>query len=309
MTIDNFIPILWSEKMLKRLRKAQIYSNVVNRDYEGEIKAYGDTVRINSVGPVTLSNYVKNTFNMLPEILQGAGQPLVIDQAKSYFFAIDDVDKAQIKGSVMDEAMAEASYAVGDATDIFLATTIAAGVPAANTIQAGGVASSNTNPLVVGTGAGDVDAFEMLVGINTAMNRANIPTGDRWIIVDPGFVGLLLIDPRFSSFGAAMSMANIKDGSTAGGENGALPSALSTLVGAKVYVSNNVPVSGTGVTAVYTILAGYKGAVTFADQIPDGQPEAFRLQTGFGDAVRGLHVYGAKVTRPEALAAAFVQYS
>ena len=305
MSVDAFIPTLWSEKFIGQLEKAQVYANVVNRDYEGEIKNYGDTVRVNTVGPVTIADYTKNTINLTPEVIQGAGQPMTIDQAKYFYFALDDVDKAQIKGSVMEQAMARASYGMKDATDTFLAALIAAGVHEDNILEAGATNSSTSNPVLVGTGAGDADAYELLVDLSTRMNLANVPGNDRWVVVDPNFVGLLLIDPRFTSFGTGSSLDTIKSGSSAGGDMGNLTSVLRTLTGLTVHVSNNVPVSG----SVYTILAGQKRAASYAEQIAEGQPEAFRLQTGFADAVRGLHLYGGKVFEPACLASVYVQYS
>lgn len=304
MSVDAFIPTLWSEKFQHALDKAHVFANVVNRDYEGEIKNYGDTIRINTVGPVTIADYTKNVFNLTPEILQGTGQAMSIDQAKYFYFALDDVDKAQVKGSVMEQAMNRSSYGMKDVTDSYLATVIAAGVPPGNIVDSGTADSSTTNPILMGTGAGDVDAYELLVAMSTQMNRSNVPGGDRWIVVDPGFVGLLLIDPRFTSFATSASHDVIKQGSSAGGVGGNLNSTLQMLTGLDVRVSNNVPLSG----SVYTLLGGYKGAVSYAEQIAEGQPEAFRLQTGFADAVRGLHLYGAKVFEPAGLVSAYVQY-
>ena len=305
MTVDNFIPTLWSEKFQEQLEKAHVYANCVNRDYEGDIKNFGDTVRVNTVGPVTISSYTKNTINLTPELIQGAGQAMTIDQADYFYFALDDVDKAQLKGSVMEQAMKRASYGMKDVTDQYLADLIAASVHEDNILEAGVTNSSTTNPILVGTGAGDADAYELLVDMSTRMNKANVPGGDRWVVVNPDFIGLLLIDPRFTNFGTPSSLDVIKSGSSAGGSNGTLLATLNMLTGLNVHVSNNVPVSG----SVHTILAGYKGAASYAEQIAEGQPEAFRLQTGFADAVRGLHLYGGKVFEPAGLAAAYVQYS
>lgn len=306
MSVENFVPVVWADKFLERLKKDHVYANCVNRDYEGTIKNFGDTVRVNTIGPVTISNYTKNTINLTPETLDGAGEPMTIDQAKYFYFSLDDVDKAQTKGSVMEEAMSEAAYGMKDVTDSYLASLIAGSVSTANVIEVpGGDDSSTSNPILLGTGAGDVDAYELLVDLGTRLNEASVPGNSRWCVIDPKFVGLLLKDPRFTSFATAMAQTIIKEGSSAGGEGGRLPSIFKVLTGLDIMVSNNVPTTG----SVKTILAGYKGAVSYAEQIAEGQPEAFRLQTGFADAVRGLHLYGGKVFRPSGLAAAYVQYS
>lgn len=307
MSVDAFIPTVWSKKFKDVLDPLLVYRNCVNTDYEGEIKQQGDTVRVNTIGPVTVSPYTKNTINLTPEVLQGAGQPMQITQADMFYFALDDVDKAQMNVGVMEQAMKRASFAMKNSIDSFLGSTIAAGVHEDNILETSGTTSSSaSNPIVVGTGAGDTDAYALLVNLATRLNKANVPDGDRWVVVNPDFVGLLLLDARFTNFGTASSMETIKQGSSAGGAlGGGLASALKTLTGLDVYVTNQVPVSG----SVYTILAGYKGATSYAEQIPEGQPEAYRLQTGFADAVRGLDLYGAKVFEPAGLASAYVQYS
>lgn len=306
MSVENFIPVLWADAFLDRLKEEHVYANCVNRDYEGVIKKFGDTVRVNTMGPVTISNYTKNTINLTPEVLDGASEAMIIDQAKYFYFALDDVDAAQAKGELKTAAMDEAAYGMRDVTDTFLADLIAASVATANIIEVpGGDNSSTSNPILLGTGAGDVDAYELLVDIGTRMNEANVPSGDRWCVVNPKFVALLLKDARFTSFATAMSQSILKEGSSAGPSGGRLPGMFKILTGMDIMVSNSVPVSG----SVYTILAGYKGAVSYAEQIAEGQPEAFRLQTGFADAVRGLHLYGGKVFRPSALVAAYVQFA
>lgn len=303
MTVDNFTPILWASALLLRLKKEHVYANVVNRDYEGEIKAFGDTIRINQVGPITIGSYTKNTVNLTPETIQGAGESLTIDQAKYFYFSLDDVDKAQVKGNVMETAMDEAAYQLRDTTDQFLASTLAGSVATANVLNS----SSTTAPIQVGPTTGDTNMFELLIDMNVQLNKQNVPSGGRWCVIDPTGMGNLLKDPRFSSFATAGSLEVIRQGSSAGPLGGVITGALKTLLGMDVYVSNNVPVGGTN-SDVFSILAGYKGAATYAEQIPEGQPEAYRLQTGFADAVRGFHLYGAKVTRPSALALSYVQY-
>lgn len=275
MSVNNFIPTVWSASILENLNDAHVYANCVNRDYEGEISQVGDTVRINSIGRVTISAYTKNTWNMTPEVLDGAGQTLTITEADSFYFGIDDVDKAQAKGSIKDAAMREAAWGMADDVDVFLAALLAAGVSTAGILT----------PAVVGSGAGDADAYEILVDLGTRLDEMNTPKNDRWAVLPPWYLGALLKDPRFTSFGTSQNITT------------AMNAAIKTMSGFDLKFSNNVPVSG----SAYTVLGGYKGAATFAESIPEGQPEAFRHQGGFVDVVRGLHVYGAKVTRPDNL--------
>ena len=284
MSLNNFIPTVWANSLLTNLNDSHVYANCVNRDYEGEIKGAGDVVTINSIGRVTIGNYTKNTWNLTPEVLDGSGQKLTIDQQKYFYFGIDNIDAAQGKPSVMNAFMEEAAWGLSDTADSFLATTIAAGVASANVLTA----------RTLGTGGSAEDAYETLVDIRTQLTKKNTPRGNRWCVVPSDFIGLMLKDPRFSSFGTEGNLRRAMSGDF-----------METLVGMKLYESNNVPVSG----SEYTILAGYKGAVTYAESIPDGQPEALRPEGGFADALKGLHVYGAQVTRPDNLVKVAVTFA
>jgi hypothetical protein len=306
MAVDAFIPTLWSKKFKDVLDPALVYANCVNRDYEGEIKNMGDTVRVNTIGPVTISPYVTNTLNLLPEQIQGAGQPMVIDQANYFYFALDDVNKAQINVNVMEQAIRRASFGMRDVIDEFLSALLAAGVHEDNVLEVTGTTSSSVaQPILLPAATPDL-CYELLVDLSTRLNKANVPGGDRWAVLPPDFVGRMLKDDRFTSFATSGSFENIKGGSSAGGEDGNLLPMLRMLTGFDIYVSNQVPVGG---ATVYTIIAGYKGAASFATQIAEGQPEAFRLQTGFADAVRGLQLYGGKVFEPAGLASAYIQFT
>lgn len=117
MSVTNFIPTIWSARLLAHLDKKHVYAALVNRDYEGEIKNYGDTVKINQIGDITIQDYQKGKDIADPEDLSGDQTILVIDQAKYFNFAIDDVDKAQVNPKLMDAAMQRAAYGMNDVTD------------------------------------------------------------------------------------------------------------------------------------------------------------------------------------------------
>lgn len=312
MTVGNFIPQVWAAAILENLSPAHVYANCVNTDYDGEIKNFGDTVRINNIGRVTISNYTKQTTTLTPEFLDGAGQTLTIDQAKYFYFAVDDVDRAQAKPKVMSAAMREAAWGLADATDNFLATLLSGAVDTANQLD-------NNGTRVIGTGGTDSDAYETLVDLKVALDKGKVPSRDRWVVFDPNFLGALLKDPRFTSFGQSANLMLARNGPGTNMTADETPQvtgkvdlgggALSKMVGMDCYVSLNVPTTGSGSTTTYTIIAGYKGAASYAESIPEGQPEAYRLQTGFSDAVRGLHVYGGKVVRSNAIATVLTQYS
>lgn len=276
MALSNFIPVVWSARILSNLHRAHVYgqAGVVNREYEGEIRDVGDTVKINSIGPVTIGNYTKNTNIGDPETLTDAQMTLLINQAKYFNFQVDDIDRAQQKPSVMDEAMKEASYGLRDVSDTFIASLYTG-------VAAGNVIGNDTTP-VTPTSA---NAYDYLVDLGTLLDEANVPTEGRWSIVPPWFHGLLLKDDRFVGVGSASSDQVLRNGE------------IGTAAGFRVLKSNSVPnVAG----AKYKIMAGHPMAISFAEQIV--KVEGYRPEKRFADAVKGLHVYGAKVVRPTAFA-------
>ena len=119
MAIENFIPTLWSARILQNLHKSLVFgqAGVINRDYEGEIRNVGDSVKINAIGSITVGSYTKNSDINDPEDITGAGTTLLIDQANYFNFPVDDIDRVQARPDVMSEAMREAGYARKDELD------------------------------------------------------------------------------------------------------------------------------------------------------------------------------------------------
>ena len=275
MSVSNFIPTLWSARLLNHLDKAHVYAGLVNRDYEGEIKNFGDTVKINQIGNVTIKTYTPGNDIAAPDDLSGDQITLKIDQAKYFNFAIDDVDHAQVNPKLMDEAMQRAAYGMNDVTDAYLAGLMAVGAH-----NNGANLGDNTTPLVPTAST----AYDMLVDLATDLTEKNVPTVGRWVVIPAWYHGLLLKDQRFVGSGTDFNKALLE-----GGEVG-------MAAGFKVFLSNNVPnTSG----AKYKIIGGTNAGATFAEQIT--KTEAFRPEKRFSDAVKGLHVYGAKVTQKDAL--------
>ena len=288
MAITTFIPELWSARLLYALDNAHVATNLVNRNYEGVIANQGDTVHINSIGAVTVKDYTKNTNIADPEVLTTADQTLDIDQAKYFNFQVDDVDKAQISGEIIDTAMGRSAYALADVSDAFLLKTIANGVASANKIGAKATLTALTASNV----------YENIVKMRTLLDKANVPTTGRTIVVPPEVYALLLLDDRFA-----------KSGSDSG-QNALLNGMVGRVAGFDVFMSNNC-VSGTdggsGSTPYFVITAQVAAATTYAEQII--KTEAYRMEKRFADAVKGLHVYGAKVTDGSQIAAMYCSVS
>lgn len=269
MAFSNFIPEVWSARLLEHLDKVHVYAGLMNRDYEGDIRAFGDTVHINQIGAITINDYTGADIAD-PEELDSKQMDLVIDQAKYFNFQIRDIDNVQSNPKLVDAAMQRASYGINDVVDNYLAGLLLAGADAANTITAENLTSEN--------------AYDYLVDLGVRLNENNVPMLGRWVVVPPWFHGLLLKDARFVGNGTGYNQAILQGGW------------VGDAAGFRIHLSNNVPVTGT----TYSIIAGTNAAGSFAEQLVE--LEAFRLEKNFSDAVKGLHVYGAKVTQSGALA-------
>lgn len=272
MAVNTFIPELWSGALLAHLDKAHVFANLVNRNYEGEIKAYGDTVHINQIGDVTIKNYTKGSDIAAADDLTTTEQLLVIDQAKYFNFGIDDIDAAQARGELMDAAMSRTAYALADVTDTFLAGIMKAGAKIA--------VGNATTPIEVTS----ANAYETIVKVKTAMDKANVPTQGRWLVVPPEMEGALLLDNRFINAAGQAGYETMKNGF------------IGKAAGFDIYVSNNVPVTA----GKFSMIASNNQATTYAEQIV--KTEAYRPEASFKDALKGLNVYGAKVTQGGAVA-------
>jgi N4-gp56 family major capsid protein len=284
VSIKRFKPEIWSATLLVNWRKALVYGGpgMINRDYEGDIAAAGDTVRITSISDPTVNDYVPNVTSVEPEELNDAQRTLLIDQSKYFAFKVDDVDKRQAKGDVMSEAMSRAAYKLADQVDQYLASFYTGVVPA-------NVIGSTGAPIDTHTTA--TDAYDkVLVPLRTRLTKANVPTQGRWVVASPELMASLLLDPRF-----------IKANEAGDGGQALRNAVVGRAAGFNIYESNNTP-NPTGDTQVIT--AGTSAAVTFAEQI--SETEAFRPEKGFGDAIKGLGVYGGKLVRPDGLAIAYI---
>ena len=278
MAVTTFIPELWNARLLYALDKAHVATNLVNREYEGQIRQQGDTVHINTIGAIAVSDYTKNTDISAPEALSTTDQTLEISQAKYFNFQVDDVDKAQAAGDLIDTAMGRAAYALNDAADKYLLGVLAAGVDSDNVI--GGttaVALTKSN------------VYENIVGLRTKLDKANVPTAGRSIVIPPEMYALLLQDDRFTGNGGVQGEAAARNGY------------VGEVAGFQIYMSNNCVSATASSTTTYTITAQVSSACTYAEQIVS--TEAYRMESRFADAVKGLHVYGAKVTDGKQIAA------
>lgn len=280
MAINNFIPQIWAAELLTSLKKKLVYGQptVVNRTYEGQIRNQGDTVRITSVNRPTIATYTKGSTTISPEQLTDAQRALLIDRAKYFAFEIDDIDTAQAVdgGALMSEAAAEAAYGLADEADQYIVS-----------LYTGANAANQVGTVAVPTGTPTAFYDSILVPLKVKLDEANVPMEGRFCVINPWLHGRALRDDRFVRVDASGTSEALRNG------------IVGRAAGFDVLVSNNSPlVTGDD----YLVLAGYPGAISYAEQIVKTEP--YRPQDSFSDALKGLHVYGAKLLRPEGIATA-----
>jgi hypothetical protein len=265
--IENFIPTVWSNELLQKLRETFVFGNVVNRKYEGEIRQKGDSVKINMIGPVTINDYTRYgdiTFQQLTD----ASLMLEITEEKYWAFEVDDVDAAQANADLRTDAMAEAAHGLAGVADTFVAAKHSdAGITVDDSGSAFDVNSDN--------------ALELIMTLGQEMDEGNVPREGRWLVVPPWYITKLAI----------AKVIDLRDQST--WVNGF----AGNVYGFGLYMSNNIA-NTTG--ADYRIMAGIPRTISYADQVI--KTEATRRELGFRDGLKGLHVYGAKVILPDSLA-------
>jgi N4-gp56 family major capsid protein len=285
MAVTTFIPEVWAASILTTLQERHVaaQSGIINRDYEGEISEFGDTVHIGRLTDPTIAAYTRNSTDLSsPEVLATTDATLLIDQANYFNFLLDDLDRAQVRsaGGLVSAASMRAANGLIAEVDEYLFGKMGGEVSA----------TSPDNILDPEDVDSPDEAFRLFRKLRMTLNKADVPMDGRWVVVAPEFEVLLLGDNRFLDASAYGSNAPIMNGE------------IGRAIGFRVLVSNNLPTTTIGSTGEVSnlVIAGHPMATTYAEQI--NKVEALRSQKAFADIVRGLHLFGAKVVRPEALA-------
>lgn len=270
MAITNFIPEVWSAAILEALRAKLVFPSLCNRDYEGDIREAGDTVHITGYDDVTVKKYTRGTNITVDAVTDANKGTLTIDQSDYFAFKVNDLDKVQAKADLTGNFTNSAAYNMALNVEKYISGLMDKATTApAKTI-------SVTTPS---------DAYLAVVEARKQLDKQNVPTEGRWIVVSPDFYALLLQDSRFIE-------------GTEAGHNTLLNGVVGSVSGFTVVESNNVP-TVSGNPSKQSIIAGTNAATTFAQQV--NKVEAMRMQDDFADMVRGLDLYGGLVVRPECL--------
>ena len=336
----NFSPVIYSKQVQVAFRKAAVCEAITNNDYFGEIAQMGDSVRIIKEPEITVKEYARGA-QITPQDLDDEDFTLTIDKANYYAFKVDDIEEAHSHVNFQSLASDRAAYRLADQFDQevlgylsgFKKATISAAAGTANDVVSGSkaVSTAGSDELLTSmklrkdsfgnittSSAGDhsiplaarlpgatalptatASPLMVISRMGRLLDQQNVDTQGRWLVVDPVFVELLKDeDSRLlnSDFGGS------------GLQNGLV---VNNLHGFNVYVSNNLPSVGTGSATTGSanqnsnfgvIVAGHSSAVATAEQI--NKTETYRDPDSFADIVRGMHLYGRKILRPEAIVTA-----
>jgi hypothetical protein len=294
----NFIPEIWSGKLIENFYDATVLSAISNTDYEGEIRRMGDTVNIRTQPNITIREYVKGQ-NLVVENPDSPKLQLLIDKGEYFSCIEDDIDRVQSDIKLMDMWSKDASEQMKVKIDQRVLTDMLPDIAAANKGATAGQQSAAFNlgtsgsPLTVtkdGASA-TTPVVDLIVDMGTVLDEANVPESDRYLVIPARMAGLI-------------KKSELKDASLTGDSTSPVRNGrLGMIDRFTLYVSHNLNVSS-GKTS---IIAGHKMGFTFASQMTE--METLRAQSTFGNIVRGLQVYGYKVVKPEALAQAVVQFA
>ena len=296
-TSTNFLPAIYSKKVLNFFRKASVAEAITNTDYAGEISGYGDSVKVIKEPTITVYKYERGA-DVTETALTDTEVTLVVDTANAFKFVVDDIETSMSHVNFKEVAASSAAYALRDAFDAGVLAVAFAGLSASGPNHVLG-ADDDTTGTVVGTydeASKSInllinDPLDVLAHMARLLDEQNVPEEGRWVVAPPTFY------EQLSQSGSKLLSVDFNAG------QGSIRNGLVTsgkLRGFSMYKSNNIAATS---AADGKILAGHMSAICTAQTITS--TEVIRDPDSFGDICRGLHVYGVKVLRPEALVGAF----
>ena len=278
----NFLPIIYSQKVQKFFRTASVVEDITNTDYAGEIENFGDTVNIIKEPTITVSSYTRggqiNIQNLADDQLQ-----LTVDQANAFAFKVDDIEERQSHINFEALATSSGAYALKDSYD--------GNVIAAMFSGAGTTVGSDGSGTDTGFGSSETDPTDILANSAKRLHAADVPTDNRWFLGTPEFY------EQLGQASAKLMDASVTGDATSPLRNGNVMDGL--VNGFRLYMTNNFAASST--SNYFKVMFGHMSSTATANQI--AKTEVVRDPDSFADIVRGLHIFGRKVLRTEALIA------
>ena len=289
----NWAPAIYSQKVQKFFRRASVVEDITNTDYAGEIENFGDTVNIIKEPSITVNDYARgqtvNTETLADDQIQ-----LTVDQGSYFAFKVDDIEERQSHVNFEALATSSGAYALKKNYDFNVLKAIydGASTSAANT-------GTDGSPI---DGDAAVDTLtDIMSAAKTVLDGADVPEENRWFVAPPAFY------QQLRKAGAkVVDQSVMADGSASAMRNGMITDR--PLFGFRMYSTNAIAVSsgsaanktfGSAGSNEYAFLYGHQSAVATANHI--AKTELIRDPDSFSDIVRGLHVFGRKVLRTEAV--------
>lgn len=292
-----FIPTIWSGKLVEKFYDATVLAAIANSDYEGEIRNKGDKVIIRTKPTITINPYETDQALAVERPTSNIVE-LLIDKGFYFNTILDDVMETQADINLLSAWSDDASEQMKIKIDSESLAYIPSEIAAANLGLTAGRLSGNINLGVTGTplvtvarapGAGEVEIIDVLTRLGQTLDEQNIPETGRWLVI-PAWVAALI------------KRSELRDASLVGDSVSMLRNGrLGMIDRFTVYMSNLLPIPGVGESYIY---AGHSHGFTFASQLT--KVETLRGESSFGTYLRGLQVYGRKVTDGTALAAAVI---
>lgn len=267
---QHFIPEVFSKKLQAKFYKSTVLSEVTTNEYEGEISGLGNKVNIRTVPAVSVADY---TGSLSYADVTSSTIELNIDKAKSYAFKVDDILKEQADIDFMNEAAADAAQNMKIAIEADVFANVAAGSSLTDINNPSGTPANITASNVLGH---ILDAGQQL-------DENNIPEEGRFMIINPAVASVLKQSELRQAYLTGDAVSPLRNGF------------IGTVDRFNMYVSNNLAVSSGVASGLY----GHPKAIAYASQMTN--TESVRLESSFGDGVRGLAVYGYKVILPTAI--------
>ncbi|MEM0952469.1 MAG: P22 phage major capsid protein family protein [Cyanobacteria bacterium P01_H01_bin.74] len=269
MPLTNFIPEVWSKKLLKIFDKTAVMANLVNRDFEGDITKAGDVVHVRTFGDVTINDYTRD-MTIAFQALTDPMVDLLIDQQKYFAFKVDDLDKAQSNTDILEGYASRGAIAIRDVVDSRLLGHYV-------DVDADNVIGTDGAPITLTSG----NIYDYITQLGEKLDTANIPQEGRNLVITPKFKTMLL---QSSEFTRASSL----------GDNVIQNGYIGNVAGFAIHVSTNNPAVG----GVVNLMAFTRDFISFASQV--SKVETVRPYDMFAEAVKGLYLYGSKAMLPKA---------
>lgn len=270
MALDNFIPAVWSANVQQALENRVVAVSLANRSFEGEIRNSGDRVKINMFSDPTIAAYTKNSTSISPENLSATQRELIVDSSYYFAFEVDDIDSAQANMGLVSEPLRRAGYLLAKTADLYMLDMVADQATLAQNTSGSPVDLVSTN------------VEEEILAIQETFDENGVDEAGRFLIVAPWVHTKMVL--------AGLTTKTVNDMLFANGF-------IDRILGFDVFVTPNVTHTATTWAATENVAGIRNESFGFAEQIV--KVEAYRPQDAFSDAVKGLHLYGGKVMRPD----------